>query len=223
MANGSHKAAFLAAYNIARVYELQKEHKKGLFYSKVARDRATILDRGDWLGAAFNQMGNFLAAESHFAAATDTYRQALSLLPPTALEPRLHVQVNLAYCALMEGHLELGLRQVYESLRAARRGGWRRLEVIARLDLCYGLLEAGRLRLAWNHGSRGLALAEEMGDPDQIKKGLYLLGEVAVTAGDPDRGHRCFQSLQQRYYPDQPYLPDLLVSVDVRPMVNLRA
>jgi tetratricopeptide (TPR) repeat protein len=223
MANRSQEASFLAAYNIARIYELRKEHKKGLFYAQIARDRATALGNDEWLGAALNQMGNFQVADSHFAVAADSYRRSLALLPEASCEVRHTVGANLGYCALTEGQLQRGLALLYRSLRAARRSGWRRLEMIAHLDLCYGLMERRRLRLSWAHGTRGLAIAEEIGEPDPIKNGLYLLGEVAVMAGEPERGHGLFTDLQRRFYPDQPYLPDFLASVDVRRMINLRA
>jgi Tfp pilus assembly protein PilF len=223
MANRSVEAAFLAAYNIARVYELRKEHKKGLFYAQIARDRANVLRHDEWLGGALNQIGNFQVAESHFTEGAAAYRRALALLPASGSEHRSTVGANLGYCALMEGQLDRGLELLYQSLRRARREGWRRLEMVVHLDLCYGLMERHRLAFAWKHGNRGLALAEEIGEPDPIKNGLFLLGELAVMAGEPERGHRYFGDLQRRFYPDQPYLPDFLASVDVRRMINLRA
>ena len=38
--NRSPENCFLAAYNMARALELRKEHKKGLFYARIAQDRA---------------------------------------------------------------------------------------------------------------------------------------------------------------------------------------
>ena len=69
----------------------------------------------------------------------------------------------------------------------------------------------------------GPALAEEIGEVDLIKNALYLSGQVAVLLDDEARGREIFAELQRRFYPGQPFLADLLVNVDVRPLINLRA
>ena len=95
--------------------------------------------------------------------------------------------------------------------------------MIARIDLCYAHLELGRFETAERHGRRGLELAERIGESDWIKNALYLLGEVAVLAGADGRAYAWFHELQRRYYPAQSHLPDLLLSVDIRKLINLRA
>jgi hypothetical protein len=95
--------------------------------------------------------------------------------------------------------------------------------MIARIDLCYGHLELGRFETAERHGRRGLELAEKIGESDWIKNALYLLGEAAVLAGADGRAYAWFHELQRRYYPAQSHLPDLLLSVDIRKLINLRA
>jgi len=112
---------------------------------------------------------------------------------------------------------------LYRCLRSARRHGWERLEMIARIDLCYAHLELGRLEAAERHGRRGLELGESIGETDWVKNALYLLGEVAVLSGSASRGYAWFHELQHRFYPEQPHLPELLLAVDVRKLINLRA
>ena len=193
MHNQSQVNCYLASYNIARAYELSKDHKKGLFYARIARDRAELLERPQWLASAWNQIANFLLGDSFFRDAADTYRAVLADSGPGP------------------------------SLRTARRHHWSRSEMIARIDLCYAHLEIGRLEVAERHGRRGLALAEESGETDWVKNALYLLGEVAVVGGAASEARTRFGELQQRFYPEQPYLSEFLVGVDVRRLVNLRA
>jgi tetratricopeptide (TPR) repeat protein len=223
MRNRSQVNCYLASYNIARAYELRKEHKKGLFYARIARDRAEVLQRPEWLASAWNQIANFLLGDSFFEDAASTYRRALELVPREESPRQLVFQLNLGYCDLVLGKGREGMSLLYRALRASRRHGWLRGEMIAHVDLCYAHLERGRLADAERHGRRGLALAETSGECDWVKNALYLLGEVAVLAGESSRGRAHFGELQRRFYPDQPFLTEFLVGVDVRGLVNLRA
>jgi len=221
--NGNAEICALAARAIARAYELRKDHRKSLFYARVARDRAEQAQSAERLAAANNQIGNALLAQCVFEEAAESYRDALRTIPEGRSEWRLICTANLGYCELLQSKLRSGLRRIYATLREARRQGLRRVEMIARIDLCYAHLELRRYRDAERYGARGLALAEEIGEVDLIKNALYLSGQVAVLLGDEPRGREIFGELQRRFYPGQPFLADLLVNVDVRPLINLRA
>jgi ATP/maltotriose-dependent transcriptional regulator MalT len=221
--NGNAETCALAARAIARAYELRKDYRKSLFYARVARDRAEQAESGERLAAANNQIGNALVAQCIFDEAAESYRRALRTIPEGRSEWRLICTVNLGYCELLQGNLRSGLRRIYATLREARRHGLQRVEMIARIDLCYAHLELRRYRDAQRYGARGLALAEEIGEVDLIKNALFLSGQVAVLLDDEPRGREIFAELQRRFYPGQPFLADLLVNVDVRPLINLRA
>jgi tetratricopeptide (TPR) repeat protein len=221
--NRSQVNGFLAANNIARACELRRDNRKGLFYARIARERASAVGRADWVAAATNQIANLLLAESYFEDAAATYREALALVPPGDDSRQLVYTANLGYCELVLGNTRKGLTALYGCLRPARRNGWTRLEMIARVDLCYAHLELGRLEDADHHGRRGLQLGEAIGETDWIKNALYLLGEVAVLSGSSSKAYAWFHELQHRFYPEQPHLPELLLAVDVRKLINLRA
>ncbi|HXT20658.1 MAG TPA: hypothetical protein VN923_07915 [Thermoanaerobaculia bacterium] len=221
--NGNAENCSRAARVIARAYELTKDYRKSLFYARVARDRAEEAHSPERLGVAYNQMGNALLGQSLFGEAADSFRQALGRIPASQIEWRLICTANLAYCGLLEGRLREGLRSLYRVLREARRHRLTRLEMIARVDLCYAYLELDRLREAERCGRRGLALAEWVGEQTGIKNAMYLLGQVAVLQGEEERARDHFGALQRRFYPGQNHLADFLVSVDVRPLINLRA
>ena len=221
--NRSAVTGFLAANNVARACELRGDHRKGLFYARIARQRAEAVGRPEWVAAAINQAANLLLAESYFDKAAGLYREALALVPAEDSSRQLTYMANMGYCELVLGNSRAGLAVLYRCLRSARRRGWERLEMIARIDLCYAHLELGRLEAAERHGRRGLEIGESMGETDWVKNALYLLGEVAVLSGSASRGYAWFHELQHRFYPEQPHLPELLLAVDVRKLINLRA
>ena len=217
-----------AAYHIARAYELRKEFKKSLFYARIARDRAEQLGHPQRRASAYNQIGNALLAESLFEDAAASYRHALSLAP-TELEheqqgeAQLIYMANLGYCEVVLGRIRSGISRLYHVLRFARREGSRRLEMMARIDLCFANMERQRLARADRHGRRAYALAKEIGEVDELKNALYLLGEVAVLDDRLDDARTWFGELQRRFFPQQTKLADFLVGVDVRRVINLRA
>lgn len=214
---------FLAAYDLAQVYEFRKEFKKGLFYAHLALDRAEVIGNRDWVASARNQVGNMLTAGSRFEAAHETYRQALESLPDGDGRRRAAIHDNLGYALVLMGRLDEGLELAYRSLRSFRRLGARRDQILPHLTLAYAHLELARYRDALSHARRALALAEEMGEDDSIKNALYLLGEAACLAGDRDGAHGHFASLQSRYFAGSADLPQVLMAVDVRQLINLRA
>jgi tetratricopeptide (TPR) repeat protein len=222
--NGCAHNCALAAYNIARAYELRKEHKKSLFYGRIALKRAQDLGHTALEAGAENQIGSALLADSLFEDAACCYERALELMAGSPVrEDQLVYLANLGYCDVVRGRLRAGLRLLYRTLRAARAGKLVRLEMVARLDLCFAHLERGHLLRAYRHGEVGLALAEEVGEVDWIKNALYLTGEVAVVDGRLAEARQRFGELQQRFYPGQRNLPDFLVGVDIRSVINLRA
>jgi len=214
----------VAAYNLARIYERRNDVRKGLLYTRIARGEHQKCSPPSayWEAILHNQEGSFLLLESRFDEAAEQYRLALRADPQMA-ESRLAVAwLNLGYCCLVLGDHRQGFELVYRSLRIHRRFALLKEQMLAHLDLCYGLLEIGRHRPARRHGAKALALAERIGDPFGLKNALYLLGEAEHLLGDDDEARACFDRLQV-LFPDAPFLSDLLMAVDLRQMLNLRA
>lgn len=214
---------FLAAYDLALIYEYRSEYKKGLFYARVAVDRAEQIGNRDWLASSRNQVGNMLAAESRFDQATAIYRDALALVDGAEGRRRAAIQDNLGYSLIVSGQMGEGLELAYRSLRTFRRLDARRDQILPHLTLAYAHLELERFRDALSHAGRAFVLAEEAGEDDWIKNALYLLGEAACLAGDSDAAHGHFSTLQNRYFAHASDLPQVLMAVDVRSLINLRA
>ena len=221
--NGDPANCRVAAYNIARHYELSRDYKKALFYARIARDRSEILGRRDWLASSHNLIGNTLLAESFVDKAQEEYETALEFMPAEPSPARASILDNLGYCLVLQGRHPEGYGYLYQSLRLLRQFRPSRYEISTRLDLCFAHLETGRFRHAERHGLAALALAESIQEPDSIKNALYLLGEAAHLSGDADGARRYFERLQTSFYPGESYLPSFLLAVDVRKLVNLHA
>lgn len=213
----------LAAYWLTRAHEWRKGYKKALFYARISLDRSIALERNDWIASSHNTLGNILIAESYFDQARAEYEQALELMPSEHMLERALILDNLGYCRTVEGRYTEGFRHLYESLRTLRAIGAQKLQRFPRIDLCFAMLEVGRYRDAYRHGLVALQIAESVGDNNMAKNALYLLGEAANLAFDIRGARQHFKTLQERYFPNDRYLPDFLLAIDVRKMINLRA
>ena len=214
----------LAAYNIARIYEVRKETKKGLFYARIAGTWTDSIESPDpdWVASSHNQVGNFLVAESRFNEAIAAYEQALAAAPDAPERRRALVWDNLGYCLLVKGAYAQGFELIYRALRVLRRQGAEHELMLAHLDLAFGHLEVGRYPIAQQHAAHALALAERYSNADVLKNALYLSGEAANVSGDIAAAREHFERLQ-RYFPNTPFVTDFLLAIDVRKMINLRA
>ena len=96
MRNGDPVNCRIAAYNIARHYELAKNYKKALFYARIALERSEALGRRDWLASSHNLIGNTLLAESLIEQACAEYEQALELMPAEPTVAHAMILDNLA-------------------------------------------------------------------------------------------------------------------------------
>lgn len=217
------ETAFLAADNLSRSYEQTKDFKKGLFYAKAASNHARSADDPAWLAASYNQRGNCLLGDSYFPEAAEAYRRALALLPEEPSATRAALFQNLGYCLSVMGEHREAFRLSFRSLRWLRRAGALTYVPWSHLDLCHAYVQIGRARHARRHGEIALRMGEENGDVDLIKNSLFMLGETESLAGDLDAAWKYFSRLQRAYYPETPQLAALMLGVDMRPMINLRA
>lgn len=213
----------LAAYNIARHYELTRSYKKASFYARIALERAEEQGHKEWMASSHNLIGTILLAESFVEKAAREFELALELMPPETSVWRARVLDNLGYCRVLQLRHEEGYALLYSSLAILRRRGADRYLISTHLDLCFAHLETGRLRYARRHGAAALRLAEEMRESDSVKNALYLLGETANLSGDIIGACGFFNRLQQDFFPEVNYLPGFLLAVDVRKLVNLHA
>lgn len=223
---------WLASYTLARAHELEGQIKKALFYARLSLQHSAYVSRPGLTASSHNLLGNLLLTEGCETSAAAQYRRALREsedAPPTWVAS---VEGNLGYCAManMSSHGGLrrsrvreSLRLLYRSLRTFRRAGAGLDLAISHLDLCFAHLELERPRSAKHHGQKALKLAERHADLDTIKNCLYLLGQAEMLEGDAEAAHGLFSDLERRFYPERTGLTDVLMSVDLRQVVNLRA
>lgn len=222
----------LAAYTLARAHELEGQIKKALFYARLFCDRATYVERDGLSGLAHLLLGNLLAAEGQETAATAEYRTALDLSRNAPPSWAAMAEENLGYCLLASAtngdgfhqpRFRQGLEMIYRSLRTFRREKAEALLVWPHLDLCFAHLELKRPTSARRHGLRAMELAERHVNLAVVKNCLYLLGQTAMLEGDLKTARSYFTKLHERFYPDGVGLTDVLMALDLRQLVNLRA
>jgi tetratricopeptide (TPR) repeat protein len=213
----------LAAYNVARHYELAKSYKKALFYARLASDRSQEQERQDWIASSHNLIGNILLAESCLEPAAVEYEKALAAMPTDSSVWRARILDNLGYCRILQQRQGEGFGLLFRSLRILRQHGAERYQVSSLLDLSYAYLEARRYQRARRHGEAALRIAERLGEEESVKNALYLLGEAANLSGQTFLARRYFARLQEDFFPSADYLAPFLLAVNVRKLVNLHA
>ncbi|MEM1206701.1 MAG: hypothetical protein AAGN66_25930 [Acidobacteriota bacterium] len=214
-----------AAYNISKHHDSRRETERATFYARLAIDHADRAELPELIAPSHNNLANILMLDSHFEQACGHYRRALGAAGAghDAVE-RAIVLANLGYCQTVLGNLGNGFDCLTRSLRMLRRLGaasWRHLP---HLGLSYAYLEIARYRRATEHAERALELAEAAGDGEEhVKNALYLLGEAAKLGGQSIRAYEHFSELQRRFYPNEPFVVDVLMAADIRKLINLMA
>lgn len=223
MRSSDDETCFLASYILASQVFKFESYRKELFYAQIARNHAQRLGRNDWLASSHNEIANALLATSFFEEACDEYQKALDLVPEDALLQRALILDNVGYCRLVQERYKEGFGMLFWSLRTLRRLGVTRYQVQPHIGLSFGYLSLGRYRSALRHGFKALQIAEDVGDVEATKQALYILGEAAKEAGAAHAAHRFYSRLQNEFYPGETALAELLLTVDTRDLINLRA
>lgn len=215
---------FLASYALSQHHEQLKEHERSWSYARQAlRYAEQWQDPVNW-ARAHNRIANLYILDSYFEDARNHYQSSLDLLAATPSLERALTASNLGYCLTILGKPTQAFRLLFSSLRALIRleaGNWQRQP---HLSLAYAYLEVGRHDRARQHAQRGLHFAlATPGADENVKNALYLLGEAEKMGGRSTAAYECFCDLQKRFYPDQPFILDVLMSTDLRKMINLMA
>lgn len=215
----------LAAYNVSFYYELQEDFEKSLFYTQVALDHALKTGSDFYVARTHSNFGNLLIRQSRFEDALSSLDQALGLFSDEQLYERLAVLTGMGYCHLASGRYTEGFEKLFTVRRTylRLRMGWGTALGRLRLSFCFGYLEIGKYRQAILHGRAGMEIGERCGDRTLVQKALYLLGEAEKLDGDEMAAFTYYARLQEEFYPDNPYLPDLLLDNDTNTFINLWA
>jgi tetratricopeptide (TPR) repeat protein len=217
------QTCMVASTNAARVHDLARDYKKGLFYARLARDHAAASGDLSQIASIRNLTANLLLADSRVEEAALEYEAALELMPEEDPVWRARARGNLGYCRVLQERLPEAFALLHDSLDVLRASEARLYLISPLTDLAFAHLEAGHPESAREAAAEALALARELEDDNGLKNALYLLGEAAGLVGDLALARTTFLELQQRFYPDKPFVCDFLLAVDVRKMVNLRA
>lgn len=222
MRNSDPLNSLLAAYNIAHAYEFDRNLQRGFFYGRIALKYACEIEDPSWQASAHNLIGNLHLANSTPEEATIEYETALGLLSEQPSVFLGKVLDNVGYCRILDGRHSEGFRYLFRSLRMLRRFGRKEPLISTHVDLAFAHLDVDRALSAIRHAERALELAREIDSAHWIKHSLLLLGQSASLLGETGEALEYFGELQD-YYPGMPVVTDLLLSLDLRKIVNLRA
>lgn len=215
--------ALLALYNLACAHYALREHGKAAFYARGAIRLADELDCPEQRAWAHNQLANALLSQDHVDSALVEYQRALALAGSSVNDvARGQMLANLGYCRVLLGEGRAAFSDLFRGFRMIRRCGAMRAVMLGHLDLAFAYLEIGRPAAARQHAEKGLQLAESVGGAEDVRNAVFLLGEAYLGSEDEDSARRCFDRIQDQY-PDTPYITELLLAVDLRSLVNLRA
>jgi tetratricopeptide (TPR) repeat protein len=229
--------SFRAAYTAARIYEIRRNYARAASYNARARSLVTRLSDPLLAGAAENQAGSILSADSRFAEAAASYRRCLDLADlsnatagqtPALFSPawRAICQDNLGYSLIALDQVSEGLALVHESFETLEALGARAYSIVPLVDLCFGYLKSDRYAEARYFGEAALerlAEPEAAGETASSEKNiLYLLGETCHLAGDDGAARTYFDRLAS-LYPEFRNLRAYLEVFDFRNVINLRS
>jgi len=214
---------YYAAYQISLFYDNQKAYSKAMRYGQLALDYAQRLGDPRLVARSRNLLGNALLAESYFESARGEYRQALELLPEATDLDRALVLDNRGYCDVVLGAYGDGFGGLFESLRMLRRLGAGEWVSVVHLDLAFAYLEVERFDDARRHALKAFERFDGRRESKHLKNCLYLLGETEKHAGHFTAARSYFERLQGEFFPDNLLLARMLMGVDVRKMINLKA
>ncbi len=216
--------SFLAANAISHYHEQRQEKERSLFYARLALDHARKSANPQFVAKGHNNIANLLMRDSYFEAAFESYQKALEKIPKQDFHRDYALLLsNAGYCQVVLGSYNQGLKTLFQSLELIRRRcavGWERFPC---LGLSYAYLELGRIDQARRFGARALDQSERTQSTEQIKNSLYLLGEAEKMAGNDSAAYDHFVRLQSEFYPDEPFICDVLMATDIRKLVHLMA
>ncbi len=221
--NSDPESSFLAAYTLGRAYEVAKDGAKALFYTRIAHRYAREAERADWLSSTHNLLGNLLLASSKFDDARKEFEQAIAALPDENPLRRALALDNLGYCHVVQGRYRQGFEAHFDALRLIRRAGAVAWRPVVEVSLCFAYLEINRYRSAIRHAIAALRMSEEIDNPEMRKNSLFLLGEAFKLAGDPLAARAQFARLQEEFYPGAEGVADLLLLLNVKRLINIKA
>ena len=195
---------FLAAYNLAFLFELKGALRKALFYAQIAGHQATALEDTLPAAAASYSLGKLWLGESRLQRAQRSIETSIELLDERSERHNHALETStLGYCLALLGKTRRALALLESSTAAIADLDCRLYEPAARLNFGFALLEMNELERSHHQAERVVSLP--CGPLDR-KYALYLSGETASMLGRPGVARERFGKLQDEFYPQIPNL-----------------
>ncbi len=202
--SGDPETRFLAAYNLAFIFDHQGARRKARFYAQLACQLAAAVDDTLPAAAASYNLGRLWLGESRLQLAQRSIEASIELLDERS-EARNHAleTSTLGYCLALLGQHSRALALLETSTARIAGVGCRLYEPAARLNFGFALLEMEDFERAHRQAERALRLP--CGRLDR-KYALYLSGEASSILGRTGAAGERFGLLQEEFYPQIPNL-----------------
>ncbi len=201
---------FLAAYDLATVFDNSSDRQEARFYAEIARQLAATSSDPFPRAAASYLLGKLWLGDCRLQPAQRSIEDSIELLDRRGDAQNYALENStLGYCLMLMGQPVRALTLLEASLRAITGAGSRLYEPAARLNLGFALLEAEDFEGA--HLQAEDALALPCGPLDR-KYALYLAGETANYLGEFDLAGDRFRRLQEEFFPEMPSLAGELLA-----------
>lgn len=216
--------AWMAAYYTAQLYEFEGNIGRALAYGRRASELAVTCGVPRALAASANQHGVLALKDSRFTEAGERFEEALRLSGSES-EDAIAVAIvrdNLGYCLMCTGRVEEGLTLCCDASGALEATGSGQFLAEVYQDVCFGLLQSGKVADARDFGEKALELAQRYDRPAVATNTLMLLADACLEAEDEVAADAYLERLGA-YYPDFRGMKTFLRTFNVREVINLKA
>ncbi len=198
------KARFLAAYNLAFIFDHQEAPRKALFYAQVAYQQSEALEDTASAAIAAYYLGKLWLGESRLQDAQRSMETSIELLDRRSETSSRALETStLGYCLALLGEKRRALARLEASTTSIADIDCRLYEPASRLNFGFALLEMGEAEHAQYQAEQALSRPCV---PLDRKYALFLAGETANLLGQPDAADQRFRQLQEEFFPE---IPDL--------------
>lgn len=208
---------YLAAYNLAGVFQDQRLNRKARFYAEVAFQQAEGVE-DPMIAAAAHMLGLLWLADSRFQRAQKWIETSLEILELSEASQIMAMKKStLGYCLALMNQPGPALAVLESSVGAITHSPCRLYEANTRLNFGFSLLEMGQVE--WAADQALLALEAVRQGPTR-KYALFLLGESLAYLHRPKAARAAFQQLQQEFFPGVAGLADELLANRIHGVIS---
>ena len=211
---------FLAAHLLASAFTVQGMSTETERYVRLAQELAQRMGRPNEMGSSSMKLGLLYLGGSRPQEAQRHIERAVQELTEGSPEALALARSNLGYCLCQIGRSRRGFRLLEEGAETLAELRYGLYEKSARLNLGFALIDREEFEAALDQADRVLSLTCAA---YERKYALYLAGEACTAMDLRERAREHFSLLQREFYPEMPFLIEMLMSVGTHRLVSWHA